>query len=404
VSRRDDLEAGLVEDGRWNLDQLAVYADYLHGRGDPRGELILLDLHGGPDVAERRGELLAQFLGEHATNPAIRSHLGFVDVDLDDRSDPALVARLGALAGYLREVRITGTADTIGAAVDALAITPRRWLTALAIRQRGIGPKPAINAKAGTALALATPRLDTLDVDGDGVFAVLEHAKVRVLGLGGISAIFHKQLAGVRELGLRIAERSDREMASAFTAGELPALRRLDLSWHQPPHDEHAFRFLLLTQLKPRLVEIRLPALRTPGDHANVQAAFRSMPRLLRVEIPPGPLALAHPTATIVDHVRAWRPLTRTMTAFAIDGTSHRVSLAEAADWLDAHHERMPDDARAAWDALWDVLLRKPRGRRAVPAEQLFVALAACHGHIWGEVYRALRAIDRRPGVVVPLL
>ncbi len=47
--RRDDLEEGLH--GGLDRDQLAVYADELQRLGDPRGELITIDLYAGDSEA-----------------------------------------------------------------------------------------------------------------------------------------------------------------------------------------------------------------------------------------------------------------------------------------------------------------------------------------------------------------
>jgi uncharacterized protein (TIGR02996 family) len=50
----DELEAVLHEP--YDDDTLAVHADELQRAGDPRGELIALDLHGGEATRVRRGE------------------------------------------------------------------------------------------------------------------------------------------------------------------------------------------------------------------------------------------------------------------------------------------------------------------------------------------------------------
>jgi len=48
---RDVLEADLL--ANWETAQLAVYADFLQSAGDPRGELIAIDLAGVDDRALR---------------------------------------------------------------------------------------------------------------------------------------------------------------------------------------------------------------------------------------------------------------------------------------------------------------------------------------------------------------
>ena len=64
MTARGDLEEALA--ACWNLDDLTVYADLLLAEGDPRGELIALDLAPQPDDADwhaRRAAVLAKWLG-----------------------------------------------------------------------------------------------------------------------------------------------------------------------------------------------------------------------------------------------------------------------------------------------------------------------------------------------------
>ncbi len=65
---REALEAGLQ--ARWNLEDLAVYADALIAGGDVRGESIALDLHSEPRPLpikrnRQRLALLARWLGDN---------------------------------------------------------------------------------------------------------------------------------------------------------------------------------------------------------------------------------------------------------------------------------------------------------------------------------------------------
>ena len=49
----------------WSRDHLAVYADHLQALGDPRGELIAIDLAGRPAASEgRRAQLVATWLAD----------------------------------------------------------------------------------------------------------------------------------------------------------------------------------------------------------------------------------------------------------------------------------------------------------------------------------------------------
>jgi hypothetical protein len=134
------------------------------------------------------------------------------------------------------------------------------------------------------------------------------------------------------------------------------------------------------------------------------------MPGLTVLELPHASAAvgLRHPGATIrVLPPRPWRPLGRTLATFVVDETPIRVVFADAAAWLEDHYDRMPEPARTAWDYLWDVLLRQPRGRgssRAVFAELLARALSACDGHVWPDLHRVVDAHPHGPGVMVRLV
>src|SRR5258705_9254400 len=71
---------------RWDRGTLAVYADVLQAHGDPRGELIAIDLaieaNGPtPQLDVRRRQLLFAWLGDNVA-PKVRSHrFGMIDLD-----------------------------------------------------------------------------------------------------------------------------------------------------------------------------------------------------------------------------------------------------------------------------------------------------------------------------------
>ncbi|HET9988193.1 MAG TPA: hypothetical protein VFQ65_06730, partial [Kofleriaceae bacterium] len=77
----------------WSRDHLAVYADHLQALGDPRGELIAIDLAGRPAASEgRRAQLVATWLAElpAGRDSAAVDH-GFLAVEL---ANPASLAML----------------------------------------------------------------------------------------------------------------------------------------------------------------------------------------------------------------------------------------------------------------------------------------------------------------------
>jgi len=417
VSVRDELEASLF-DGEWKLDQLAVYADELQRTGDPRGELIALDLHGTAEVAVRKRELLAAMIGDAAESPAVRCRYGFVELEIDDTTDVDVIAKLGPLAGYVRRVRVVASPESIAASVAVLAITPRPHLVSLAIRERGWGAEPIVPAKAMAALTWVTPRLEAVEVRGHGVLASLEHPMVRSLRITGIDAVLSlthavELLPRVDKLDLAFALdpdvlREDAEWARYIPPAQFPALRRLDLGRNDPPEPNlDTFRFLRQAPIAPQLTTVRLPPLTGPGDAANAQVALERMPALELVELPASPLAstLRHPRARLhAVRPRPWQPMTRTMVTFVVAPLAMQVMLVDAARWLDDYYDELPADARAAWDSLWDALLRQPRRPgRTVDAAQLVCALEACGGHVWPQLHRALRAANLGPGAAISL-
>ncbi len=191
---RDDLEEALV--ACWNVDDLGVYADLLLADGDPRGELIALDL--SPDEASeewraRRQAVLRAWLGRDlaARAHAIVRH-GFVHA-LDDGKGAA-----GALTGplldspagaFVRSFTTRGPATRVRASLQRLAARPRPHLTQLRIAVRGVAREPTISAQAADALIAAAPRLAELEVTGRRVFGAFPHPALRRLHMSNHDSI-----------------------------------------------------------------------------------------------------------------------------------------------------------------------------------------------------------------------
>ncbi|HWO20288.1 MAG TPA: hypothetical protein VNO30_16075 [Kofleriaceae bacterium] len=192
---RDDLEEALL--ACWNVDDLAVYADHLLAEGDPRGELIALDLR--PDLASaewraRRQAVLRGWLGsELAARAADLVSHGFVHA-LDDGKGAA-----GALAGplldspagaFVRSFTTRGPATRVRASLQRLAARPRPHLTRLRIAVRsGAGREPAIGGATTDALVAAAPRLVELEVGGRRVLDAFSHPALRRLHMSNHDSI-----------------------------------------------------------------------------------------------------------------------------------------------------------------------------------------------------------------------
>jgi len=180
ASTRDELEADLL--ANWAPAQLAVYGDFLQTEGDPRGELIAIDLAGvaTPERDVRRSELLTAIVGGSALSwlhryVRFKLELGFVDMKLGEvgrgaghDAEQALLD--GPLGRYLRTVTIAGGEAHIRAGVANLACRHHRWLRTLSIHYKTSASrslKPIISRKQTAALIAATPNLETLEVDRD---------------------------------------------------------------------------------------------------------------------------------------------------------------------------------------------------------------------------------------------
>ncbi|MCY1020313.1 hypothetical protein [Pyxidicoccus sp. MSG2] len=168
-----ELEHALVTS--WNVDTLAVYADHLQQRGDPRGALIALDLSPAPeDTAWRteRQSLLVAWLGEELAARA--GHLvqhGFLHSLREDRFHPPGVLE-GPLGGFVRSCTLRGGERDVA----RLASRPRPWLTSLTLVNLSDAP---VSALVRDALVTAAPHLQELQLLGRPAFDAFMHPAVR---------------------------------------------------------------------------------------------------------------------------------------------------------------------------------------------------------------------------------
>jgi hypothetical protein len=315
-TRIEELEAGLRES--FDRGQLAVYADALQAQGDPRGELIALDLEcdaGSPsdELVARRRELLHPCVPDHA---GIRCRHGFVDV-VDAVPTPLLdTLLLGPFGRYLRSLTIAASAKDIRCVAMTLALHRRPWLEQLTIAQVGWG-SVQLPSKLATRLVLALPRLKTLRVTGTNVFPLVPLptveqltatpigavAALTALPLGGylpaVTALDTTLIAGYRP-GL-----SHSNQHAALPRSQLPALRSLDLSrtTNIPANSGiDVFRFVAQLEVASQLRELRLPALQHVEQAVALQGALDRMPDLQRLTFVGGRLPnirLDHPAQIV---------------------------------------------------------------------------------------------------------
>lgn len=293
----DDLEAQLRDglDRAVDPDIVVVYADQLQALGDPRGELIVVDLEieqsgGSPALTKRRAELIEQWLGSQRPHGRIR--YGFVDLDATS-ADPIEQVRtaLGSKAArFIRSVTAVGPPKSLGETIAAITEEPRPFLSRLTLRQWNDGAQPVIESS--TALAPLT-NLQRLEVDARTLFDRLEHPALRSLRISGCDAFASADLPSLTELDLAIQchlatgrAAPDERFFQDLGAG-MPKLTSLDLSRNEPGYlDPHTLGgdtqiFLTLGKLgcRGRLEKLVLP----PPDQAgiaSIKAALRTMPAL----------------------------------------------------------------------------------------------------------------------------
>ncbi len=408
MGARDGLEAALL--ASWDRETLAVYADHLQGLGDPRGELIALDLElatrSTPELVQRRVSLLAGWLGLVPSNPHTpwvgdSFKFGFVDnfrLEEDDGAEARLVEVLASpLAPYLKRVTIVGTATHVATMLRGLAgdaVHP--WLTELSVRVQGRG---FVDPEAVSRWIAVTPALQRLDVQGHEVFADFPHRgvqRLRITGATAIPGLFNDgdPMINVRELDLAF-DQSDvpygTPAAGPIEALQLPALRILDLSRNEPEsrrvqygdldedyHDAEdpdaapgdagppsALEALARQPIRSQLTHLKLPSIRSRQELERLEQIASHMPALEEIEI-----VRAHyfklPAKLATTKAKFVRPAGWPWPAVAeipegdvvkvqVPGSfgDETVRIVDAAAIMERRFEDLDADARYAWTRFW---------------------------------------------------
>lgn len=293
---RDDLEAQLRVS--YDRETIEVYGDQLQALGDPRGELIAMDLaieDSGPTLAleTRRAELSAAWLGDTRLDGCTVVRYGFVELDATgaDPVDQVRAAFEGRPAAWVRSVTIAGPPMSVASALGVIARAPRPSLVGLAIRQWAEQEQPAVRDP--TALIDATPHLRALSVDGRSVLADFSHGNVRSLRVSGFDAIrtlVDGRLAMPELTALDFALHShlaDEQVAPppllfATLGVHLPKLVDLDLSRNEPgyrdPRSLGGVTDMVVAAnalaIAPQLRTLRMPATTTPLALAKLGERF----------------------------------------------------------------------------------------------------------------------------------
>ncbi|HEY0193684.1 MAG TPA: hypothetical protein VGC42_21355 [Kofleriaceae bacterium] len=426
-----ELEAQLQ--ARWSAEAAAVYADALQAAGDPRGELIALDLQLGeqphqPALVAARHAAVQRWLGDRSTEghwPPYTHRYGLVDVTLAADAHSTIDDRAGAVLGspagrYLRHVAIFGDAGNVQRALARLTAEPRPWLRSLAIDQTDHGPVPRPLI---TALAAAAPRLRALELRGERVLTPPLPASVTRLALLGRRAltISDTPVTGITELDLALDAldvASLRNLANLVEPRVFPDLVTLDLArneGHRPMAARNLDPLIFVHALGKRggldrLRSLRLPSLRDTGQHLPLRRLLDARPGL-EVDVvrsyrhfDRGTRRLAHPRLRVAPP-RPWPPadLMSELDALVIlvPGRHAVLLLVRCVAALEATFDRMTPAARDGWTALWNEIDHMPTypADHREPVHRLFQAapLAAALAEI-------PRALDSRCAGAAALL
>ena len=275
----EGLETALL--ARWGREEMTVYADYLQSIGDPRGEVIAIDLVNLDTVDEaawrtRRHDAIAAWLGEDlATRVGPMLFQGFVQ---EAGTDTTLLA--SPAGEFVRAARLGTDLDAIQRVIER----PRPWLTRLAITCETTQP-PLLDETTVDKLIAATPRLDELVLRGHGIAERFSHPNVRHIRFDG---------AVVSELGWRGMWLTPSPQFAIETVRDESGNTRLYLDGSEPQrvlaqpvlqkHVTHV-RYSGEAQQLSRIVEV-LPALavvETTATGQHLQALERVLSKFPRV-------------------------------------------------------------------------------------------------------------------------
>ncbi len=437
METREELEAALA--ASWDRDTLTVYADHLQAEGDPRGELIALDLEieakgSSVELSKRRTSLLYAWLGRlvpvdnvHASWVGDSLRFGFVDDLHFEGGDPNALARfeqvLDSPAGpYVRGLTMTGHAQDLERALSALASREHAWLSRMSI---GLwSAQPTIGEPAWRAAFAAMPHLESLELRPNAAFAPFSHPTITKLAIRG-DAVYAALGDGasfdrVTELDLDLTTTiyppyyDDEYIEAEEPAGvelptiAFPALRKLDLAQNGVARIDAAYQFLRTFAARSHITHVRIPQLRSAADRNELVNAIHDMPKLEVVEVVQG--HYYEPPDLPTGNVRFVRAETWPWpTQELARGKGLRVyqpgakygdtiTLFDAVYLMERSFEQLPRPARAAWSQLWHAVAALGKEPASFPARVLADAVEACPELMqngWRELREELAA--RRP-------
>jgi hypothetical protein len=397
VTTTAELEVAL--EAAWTIENLEVYGDHLQQLGDPRGELIAVDVHlarhgATDDVMHRRRRAIRSWLDLPSHVDPTRGGwgqvafaFGFVDDVRIEYASRILATRAGH---YLRGATLTNKTAGVESALLELARAPRPWLRRLTIAPRVRGRPPERPWRASELpnlanLALpnvirATPKLERLELAGHRLIKDFPHPTLKQLSIAGIDALLpmleaRPPMPAVTDVKLTFAHAPgepvvlQRPWPALFPPASFPALRRLDLSGNDLQRSTTdtqlgVFDVLASLAVEDQLEELRLPEVRSKHEVEAVERAIKRMPALRRIEVIRGwgRHAIQDDRVELVALPVPWprRQVLIAITTIAMRHPADRVptmmTLAPAIDHCERTFDQLSPEARAAWTSWWEAV------------------------------------------------
>ncbi len=384
MTRTEELEAALRAD--WTDEALSVYADHLQSEGDPRGELIALDLDGSDaePVIARRGDLFRKWLGagtvvETWWDPTDRrwcagnkkegtwivADYGLLEIshapgDVSPHPETLLRFLATPASRFVHRCSIAGDTACLRRLISKLTVQKRPWLRALGIRR--LDDEHMLALPDTTAFDAALPNLTHVDLSGPRVLDHIDHAGVTTLVVtgGAISLAAGAPLSSVTTLDFAFELETGSNVAHYLRRERLPNVRRLGLSRHEPPHALD-LKGLASLEIADQLSQLELPTLRSPADARAVELIADRMRMLrelviarayscfgdCRVEL--ARARVTHPT------VRPWPPRDEIDEPW-LRAAGEAASVVILIETLEQVYDQLPSEIRDIWMKIWNEL------------------------------------------------
>lgn len=421
----------------WSADTAAVYADVLIARGDPRGELIAIDLALAQAteptaLALRKRELIEQWIGESIAGwrwqPRNIDHAlitGFAGANSATFEMVEQVQHLvDAVGNHIRDLWLYGSNVDLKKSLTVLARAEGGlpWLRKLTLnRVDGVRP---IDRPIWQAVVDATPHLTELILEGKGVLASPLHPAVRTLRIQGFAiAVGGQPFDGVTHLDFQFADPhaygaelpTIDKLVAVVNPRAFPALRILDVSrnvaprWSQPAQPI-ALEFLSAVEGLARFERIRVPAISNDSARVLVEILERHPQLVIEVARIYEALDVRHPRL-LVPVPRVWPAQPHSRDALIVAKYGEELSLSTLIDDLEEQFDAMGREPQAAWIAFWAFLADLPweddHGNvihKELSARTLQTALEALDGNRRGDtVAAALREANLGPDAMVTI-